>query len=112
MPPLTLKGLSDEQLHMITSLTEARILKMDKDSLRMDENQILYTPELEAEILNYWNTLNKYWAERKLPHCSCADQEGGFMAKEKFNPYFYEGEPCSLKLYQKWKEDHDTSVGA
>lgn len=26
------------------------------------------------------------------------------MAKEKFNPYFYNDEPCSLELYKKWKE--------
>lgn len=88
----------------INGLSEARILKISKDDLRMDENQILYTPELEADVLNYWNTLNKYWAERKLPKCTCADHEGGFMAKEKYNPFYLDGEPCSIKLYQKFKK--------
>jgi hypothetical protein len=25
------------------------------------------------------------------------------MAKEAYNPYFYNGEPCSLEWYKKWK---------
>lgn len=89
----------------LSQLSEARILKISKDDLRMDENQILWTPELEAEVLNYWNTLNKYWAERKLPACSCADHEGGFMSKEKFNPYFFNGVPCSIELYKQFKKE-------
>ncbi len=84
-------------------LAEARILKMDKDNLRMDEDQVLWSPELELEVIDYWLKLNEWWASRKLPPCSCAEHEGGFMAKEAFNPYFYKGQPCSIELYQEWK---------
>jgi hypothetical protein len=89
----------------VPELTEARILKISKDDLRMDENQILYTPELEQEVLAYWISLNEHWAERKLPPCSCADHESGFMAREKFNPYFFNGEPCSIELYKRFKKE-------
>jgi hypothetical protein len=84
-------------------ITEARILKISKDDLRMDENQILWDGQLEGEVLAYWTTLNKYWAAKRLPSCSCAEREGGFMAKEKYNPFFYQGQPCSLELYKQWR---------
>jgi hypothetical protein len=87
----------------VENLSEARILKISKDDLRMDENQILWDAQLKSDVLNYWNTLNGYWREKKLPKCSCADFEGGFMAKENYNPYFYNGQPCSLDLYKQWK---------
>jgi hypothetical protein len=89
----------------VKDLSEARILKISKDDMRMSENQILYTPELEQEVLTYWISLNEHWAERKLPPCSCADHEGRFMSKEKFNPYFFNGEPCSIELYNKFKKE-------
>lgn len=93
-------------------LSEARILKIAKDDLRLDENQILYTPDLEKEVVGYWRTLNGYWRDRKFPKCTCADYEGGFMAKENYNPFYYDGEPCSIKLYQQWKENsHAEKVG-
>lgn len=87
----------------LKDLSEARVLKISKDDLRMNENQVLWDAQLEADVMDYWVALNGYWKERKLPDCTCADHEGGFMAKEKFNPYFYEGEPCSLKYYSEWK---------
>jgi len=85
----------------LAELSEARILKISKDDLRMDENQILYGPLLETEILDYWNTLNDYWNAQKIPPCTCDKHEGGFMAREQFNPYYFDGEPCSLKLLEK-----------
>ena len=85
-------------------LTEARVLKISKDDLCMMEHQVLWSDELEGEVLKYWKTLNKYWKEKKLPKCTCADHEGGFMANEKYNPYFYEGEPCSVEWYKLKKE--------
>lgn len=97
------KDFTDEQLEMIAGLDESRILKLSKDDLRMDENQILWSDELQAEVLLYWGTLNSWWNDKKIPPCTCADKEGGFMAKEKFNPYWYEGEPCNIKLYQQFK---------
>jgi hypothetical protein len=88
----------------IEELSEARILKISKDDLRMDENQILYTPALEKEVVGYWSTLNGYWKARTLPACTCSDKEGGFMSREIFNPFFYDGKPCSLKWYAEWKK--------
>lgn len=88
----------------LADLTEARILKISKDDLRMDENLLLWSDELFYEISDYWNTLNQYWDDKKIPPCTCHKHEGGFLAKELYNPYFYEGEPCSLALYEKFKE--------
>jgi hypothetical protein len=91
---------------------EARILSISKDDLRMHEEQLLWTPELEKDVYSYWSTLNGYWKARTLPKCTCLDHDGGFMgrksAKGKFyNDFFYEDEPCSLKWYAKWKESND-----
>ena len=82
---------------------EARILKISKDDLRMSEEQLFWTPELEAEVKDYWTTINKYLQDKKMPQCTCADREGGFMARETYNPYFYNGEPCSVDWYYLWK---------
>lgn len=92
-----------------TELTEARILKISKDDLRMDENQILWDAQLENDVKQYWDTLNGYWKEQKLPVCSCHLHEGGFMAKEQFNPFFFNGEPCSIELYNQWKESQNAT---
>lgn len=95
----------------LPELTEARILKMDKDTLRMTEDVLLWSPELEKEVVDYWVELDRYWVTKKIPPCTCADHEGGFMAREKFNPYFYNGEPCSLEYYAKWKKEQEDAVG-
>lgn len=87
----------------VKDLSEARILKISKDDLRMDENQVLWDAELEADVIAYWELLNSFWESKMIPPCSCDKHEGGFMANEAFNPYFYEGEPCSIKLYDQWK---------
>lgn len=79
------------------TLTEARILKISKDDLRMSEQQLLWSPELEKEVAQYWSTLNGYWKATSLPKCTCASHEGGFLAREAYNPYFYEDEPCSVE---------------
>lgn len=91
-------------------LSEARILKVSKDDLRMSEERLMWDDDLEKEIVGWWTTLNKWWDSRKLPPCTCADREGGFMAKEAYNPYYYDGEPCSLKYYQKWKGVQNEAV--
>jgi len=96
-------SLQDGTLIPTTKLTEARILKISKDDLRMSEEQLLWTPALEKEVYQYWSTLNGYWSAKTLPRCTCADYEGGFMAKEAYNPYFYKGEPCSEAWYKEWK---------
>lgn len=88
-------------------LNEARILLISKDDLRMAEQVLIWDAQLGFDVAKYWDTLNKYWKERKLPDCTCADNEGGFMASEKWNPYFYDGEPCSLKYYKEWKLKND-----
>lgn len=82
-------------------LTEARTLNIEKDTLRMAEVQYMWTPELEKEVLDYWTELNKFWVEKKLPPCTCHVHAGGFMALEKWNPYFYEGKPCSIEWLTK-----------
>lgn len=84
-------------------LTEGRILKISKDDLRMSEEQLLWSPALEKEVVGYWNTLNGYWKNTQVPACTCADYENGFMAKITYNPYFYGGEPCSLKWFDLQK---------
>lgn len=88
-------------------ITEARILKISKDDLRMSEEQLMWSDELEKEIVGYWNDLNAAWglyeAQGTLPDCTCADHEGGFLAKEAYNPYFKDGKPCSIKVYEEWR---------
>lgn len=87
----------------VGELTEARILKIEKENLMMMEQQLTWGPELESEVLEYWKSLNAHWKAKTLPQCTCEAHEGGFMAKEKFNPYYYGGEPCSLEYYKLWK---------
>lgn len=96
-----LKSMPDEVLKQILDLDEMRVLTIDKDALRMSEKQLFWTPELEERIKSYWTKLNDYWKKKEWPPCTCADQEDGFMAGEKYNPYFYGGEPCSLEYYER-----------
>lgn len=93
-------------------LSEARILQISKDDLRMREQQLIYTPALEKKIVGYWRTLQGYWKTKTLPRCTCLDFDGGFMGKRSqkgkiYNPYFRNDEPCSLawvkdKLPEGW----------
>lgn len=90
-------------------LTEARILSISKDDLRMDEKQLMWSPELEKRVYEYWSTLNGYWKAKTLPKCTCLDYDGGFMGRRSskgkvYNDYFYNDEPCSLEWYNLWKE--------
>lgn len=95
----------------IPNLTEARILKISKDDLRLHEIQLLWSDELESEVMAYWTVLNEHWKNKTLPPCTCADYEKnnktgvGFMADKKYNPYWFDGEPCSIKVYQAWKKE-------
>ena len=99
-----LEILGDEKKAPVKHLEEARILLISKDDLRMAEQQLLWTPQLEKAVVGFWKTLNGYWERKVIPSCTCADYEGGFMAKEKWNPYFYNDEPCSMELYKQFKE--------
>lgn len=91
----------------VTTLAEARILKISKDDLRMAEEQLLWTPDLEKKVVEYWTTLNGYWREKKIPSCTCAKFEinqktgKGFMADPKYNPYYFDNEPCSVEWLKK-----------
>lgn len=90
-------------------LTEARILKISKDDLRMAEDQLMWSEELGTEVKAYWTTLNKYWKDKKMPPCTCLEKEGGFMGKRTkagkvYNDFFYNDEPCSLVWYEKFKK--------
>lgn len=100
-----LNEMSEAQLQAIVDLTEARILKIEKENLMMMEQQLLWDKELETDVLAYWTKLNKAWKSKKLPECTCADFEGGFMAKELYNPFFFKDQPCSIDWYLKWKEE-------
>lgn len=87
------------------TLTEARILKISKDDLRMSEQQLLWSDDLAKEVIDYWLELNDWWLKKKIPPCTCADHENGFLAKEAYNDFYYEDEPCSLKWYEKCKSE-------
>lgn len=82
-------------------VAEARILSISKDDLRMMEQQVLWSSQLEKSVVSYWRTIQGYWDKKTLPRCTCADNEGGFMAKPAYNPYFYLGEPCSEKWFNE-----------
>lgn len=96
-----------------SKVTEARILKVSKDDLRLYEQELLWSPELEKDIKDYWDGLNVAWAayskSGELPECACALYEVnkktgvGFMADPKWNPYYYHDEPCSLDWFNEWK---------
>lgn len=111
-----LRNMKDSMRYMLAgewtadNITEARVLKISKDDLRMDENQVLWDAQLENDVKLYWDTLNGFWNEKKLPVCSCHLHENGFMAKEQFNPYFFNGEPCSIELYQEWKRSQNVTT--
>ena len=92
---------ADPNWLLARNLTEARICKISKDDLRMSEEVLNWSEDLQNEVLNYWKTLNDYWSKKKFPPCTCADHEGGFLAKEAYNPFFYNGEPCSLEWFEK-----------
>lgn len=88
-------------------INEGRILKISKDDLMMAEEQLLWTPELEKKVYEYWSTLNGYWSAKKIPACTCHLFEvnpktgKGFMADPRYNPYYFNNEPCSLDWMQK-----------
>jgi hypothetical protein len=93
----------------ITSLSEGRILTISKDDLRMREHQLMWSPDLEKEIVGYWKTLQGYWNAGKLPACTCLNYDGGFMSKRSkkgkvYNPYFYNDTPCSLEWVSQFDE--------
>ena len=93
----------------VDKVSEARILKISKDDLRMSEDQLIWSDELSREVNAYWVELNAYWNNKKLPSCTCAEQEQGFMGKRTkagkvYNDFFYNDEPCSLDWYKLSKE--------
>lgn len=98
-----------EAFRLHGNLDEARILKIEKDTLMMGEQQLMWSPELEKDVVDFWRTLNGYWKKQTMPKCTCADYEGGFMAKEAYNGYYYNGESCSMELYKQWKESNNAN---
>lgn len=90
----------------VYSIDEGRILKISKDDMRTSEQQLMWSEELEDEVKDFWTTLNNHWKNKTLPKCTCADHENGFMAGPKYNPYFYNDEPCSLaNMVKCYKEE-------
>lgn len=107
---MRLSDMSDEQLQMIANLDEARILSISKDDLRQHETQLMWSPDLEKRVVEYWTTLNGYWKAKTMPRCTCLEHDGGFLGKRSakgkiYNDFFYEDEPCSMKWYEKWKSE-------
>lgn len=98
-----IEGISDKAILTLknTSLKEARVLNVEKDTLRQAEVQYLYTDELEKKIVDYWTGLNEAWdkfnKDGLLPECTCQS----FMATERYNPFFYDGKPCSTAWLKK-----------
>lgn len=84
-----------------TDLSEARILKIEKDSLMMDEQQLLWSEDLERQVIKYWTELNQAWESKVVPPCTCADHENGFMAKPQYNPFYFNEQPCSMEWFEK-----------
>jgi hypothetical protein len=87
----------------LENLSEARILKISKDDLRMDEQQLFWSDQLEQQVVKYWTELKQEWDSQVIPPCTCADHENGFMAREKFNPFYFNEQPCSMEWYEQWK---------
>lgn len=90
-------------------LKEARILTIEKDTVRMKEEQMFYSQALEKEVVEYWTTLNGYWNKKMLPRCTCLDIDGGFMGKRTkagkiYNDYMYNDIPCNIEWALKHKE--------
>lgn len=97
-------------MELVWNLNEARILSISKDDLRMDEKQLLWSPQLEKEVVGYWRTLNGYWNKKVLPKCTCLEYDGGFMGRRSskgkvYNDFFYNDEPCSLEWYELCKKE-------
>jgi hypothetical protein len=92
------------------NLSEARILKISKDDLRMAEQELLWTPALRREVEGYWMELNdallKYTNTGELPECTCHVHENGFLANEKYNPFYFNGQPCSVDWYDLWDKEN------
>ena len=105
------EGMSNEQVKALSELKEARILSVSKDDWRMSEVQLLWSPALEKMVYEYWSTLNGYWKNKQIPKCTCADYEinsktgVGFMADPRYNPFYYNDEPCSIEWLKKCKEE-------
>jgi hypothetical protein len=94
----------------VQDVSEARILTISKDDLRMDEKGLEWAPDLEKDVVQYWNTLNGYWKAKKLPRCTCLEMDGGFLGKRTakgkiYNDYFYNDEPCSLEWLTRMKKE-------
>lgn len=97
-------------INEVGKLSEARILSISKDDLRMDEKQLLWSPALEKQVYEYWATLNGYWKKKELPRCTCLEHDGGFMGRRSakgkiYNDFFYNDEPCSLEWLKKCKAE-------
>lgn len=111
-----------EQIHLelkAKPLKEGRIVLVSKDDLSTRQEKLLWNPGLEKEVTQYWKSLEGYWVNKTIPRCTCdetsrdPDQKPtknnplglGWAATEKYNDFYYEGEPCSLKWYEMWRDN-------
>lgn len=95
-------------------LTEARILQIEKDTLRMREHDLNYDANLRDDVVGFWKALNEKWNEYlefgTLPDCTCHLIDNGWMAKRTkagkvYNDFYFNGEPCSMEWYLINKEN-------
>lgn len=98
-----------EWLDSLPLLEESRIMTISKDDLRLHEVELLWSPQLEKKVVEYWKTLNGYWKAKKLPKCTCLDYDGGFLGRRSakgkiYNDYFWDEQPCSLEWAKKHKD--------
>lgn len=92
---------------------ESRILTMSKDDLRMQEKQLMWSEQLEADVKRYWEGLhaawNRYLKDRVLPPCTCLTIDGGWFGRRSkkgkvYNDYFFAEEPCSQRWFDQWMD--------
>lgn len=94
----------------LEELAEARIMQIEKDTLRMREQQLFWSPELDKRVVGYWRTLQGYWQKKTLPRCTCADFDGGFMARRSkagkiYGNYLFNEIPCNAEWFSRFPEN-------
>lgn len=85
---------------------EGRILLVSKDDLMMKEVTFHLTPELEQSVKEELELLNKHWAEKTLPPCTCNQlylDKNGKSSGPRYCSYRKEGSSsicCEESLYK------------
>jgi hypothetical protein len=118
MMMLRRQGGIGDWIYDTSKLEEARILKISKDDLRMAEEQLLWSPQLEAEVDEYWTALKRYWIRYQedgtLPACKCKDIDDGWFGNRNsrgqcWNDFFYNEIPCSQEWFDIWRKSNGSN---